>query len=77
MKPFIAAMPAGQRKKASDALSRTLKKVMRTKDTQPLPGGYGALSHRKTADAAAREKEMRAYGENCRKRNPHCKKEEK
>jgi len=77
MKPFIAAMPAGQRKKASDALSRTLKKAMRTKDTQPLPGGYGALSHRKTADAAAREKEMRAYGENCRKRNPHCKKEEK
>lgn len=77
MKPFIAAMPAGQRKKASDALSRTLKKAMRTRDTQPLPGGYGVLSRRKTADAATREKEMRAYGENCRKRNPHCKKEEK
>jgi hypothetical protein len=77
MKPFIATMPSGQRKKASDALSRALKKSMRVKDTQPLPGGYGALSRRKTADAATREKEMRAYGENCRKRNPHYKKEEK
>ena len=77
MKPFIAAMPSGQRKKASDALSRALKKSMQVKDTQPLPGGYGALSRRKTADAATREKEMRAYGENCRKRNPHYKKEEK
>lgn len=77
MKPFIAAMPSGQRKKASDALSRALKKSMQMKDTQPLPGGYGALSIRKTADAATREKEMRAYGENCRKRNPHYKKEEK
>ena len=64
-----------ERKRRTHSL--TLKKAMRTKDTQPLPGGYGALSHRKTADAAAREKEMRAYGENCRKRNPHCKKEEK
>lgn len=77
MKPFIAAMPPTQRKRASDTLSRTLKKAMKTKDTQPLPGGYGALSRRKTADAATREKELRAYGENCRKRNPHCKKEEK
>ena len=77
MKPFIAAMPPTQRKRASDTLSRTLKKAMKTKDTQPLPGGYGALSRRKTADTATREKELRAYGENCRKRNPHCKKEEK
>ena len=77
MKPFIAAMPAGQRKKASDALSRTLKKAMQTRDTQPLPGGYSALAQRKTADAAARAQDMRAFGENCRKRNPHCKKEEK
>ena len=77
MRPFIAAMPPRQQRRASDALSRTLKKAMRTRDTQPLPGGYGVLSRRKTADAATREKEMRAYGENCRKRNPHCKKEEK
>lgn len=77
MKPFIAAMPAEQRKKASDALTRTLKKAMRTEVTQPLPGGYGAFMRRKTADAVTREKELRAYGENCRKRNPHCKKEEK
>lgn len=77
MKPFIAAMPAEQRKKASDALTRTLKKAMQTEVTQPLPGGYGAFMRRKTADAVTREKELRAYGENCRKRNPHCKKEEK
>lgn len=78
MKPFIAAMPAGQQRRAADALSRTLKKAMCTRDTQPLAGGYGALSHRrKTADAAALAQSMRAFGENCRKRNPHCKKEEK
>ena len=77
MKPFIAAMPAEQRKKASDALTRTLKKAMQTEVTQPLPGGYGAFMRRKTADAVTGEKELRAYGENCRKRNPHCKKEEK
>lgn len=78
MRPFIAAMPPRQQRRASDALSRTLKKAMRTRDTQPLAGGYGALSHRrKTADAAALAQSMRAFGENCRKRNPHCKKEEK
>ena len=78
MRPFIAAMPTGQQRRAADALSRTLKKAMRTRDTQPLPGGYGAFSHRrKTADAAALAQSMRAFGENCRKRNPHCKKEEK
>ena len=77
MKPFIAAMPAEQRKKASDALTRTLKKAMQAEVTQPLPGGYGAFMRRKTADAVTRERELRAYGENCRKRNPHCKKEEK
>ena len=77
MKPFIAAMPAGQQRRAADALSRTLKKAMRTKDTQPLAGGYAALARRKTADAARLAQSMRAFGENCRKRNPHCKKEEK
>ena len=77
MKPFIAAMPAGQKRRAADALSRTLKKAMHTKDTQPLAGGYAALARRKTADAARLAQSMRAFGENCRKRNPHCKKEEK
>ena len=77
MKPFIASMPAGQQRRAADALSRTLKKAMRTKDTQPLAGGYAALARRKTTDAAALAQSMRAFGENCRKRNPHCKKEEK
>ena len=77
MKPIIAAMPQAQQRRASDALTKAVKKAMKTKDSQPMPGGYGALARRKTTDAAAREKEMRAFGENCRKRNPHCKKEEK
>ncbi|EJP32298.1 PF09979 family protein [Selenomonas sp. FOBRC9] len=77
MKPIIAAMPQAQQRRASDALSKAVKKAMKTKDSQPMPGGYGALARRKTTDAAAKEKEMRAFGENCRKRNPHCKKEEK
>lgn len=77
MKPIIAAMPQAQQRRASDALSKAVKKAIQTKDSQHVPGGYAALARRKTTDAAAREKEMRAFGENCRKRNPHCKKEEK
>lgn len=66
IKPFIASMPPRQRRRATDALSRAVKK----KVTQPLPGGYGALSKRKkTADAAANDR--KAFGEACRKRNPH------
>jgi hypothetical protein len=66
IKPFIASMPPRQRRRATDALSRAVKK----KATQPLPGGYGALSKRKnTADAAANDR--KAFGEACRKRNPH------
>ena len=66
IKPFIASMPPRQRRRATDALSRAVRK----KATQPLPGGYGALSKRKkTADAAADDR--KAFGEACRKRNPH------
>lgn len=78
MKPFIAAMPDGQRRKAADALSKAVKGVMGARDSQPLPGGYGAFARRKAADALARMGDPRAFGENCRKRNPHYKnKEEK
>lgn len=70
IKPIIASMPRSQRKRATDALNRAVKKSMRVKVTQPLPGGYGALSKRKkTADASAND--LRAFGEACRKRNPH------
>lgn len=73
MKPIIASMPKAQQKKASDALNRAVKKAM-VKSTQPLPGGYGALGQRKTADALAKQGNPRAFGENCRKFNPHHKK---
>lgn len=70
IKPIIASMPRSQRKRATDALNRAVKKSMRVKVSQPLPGGYGALSKRKkTADASAND--LRAFGEACRKRNPH------
>lgn len=66
IKPIIASMPPSQRRRATDALTRAVKK----KATQPLPGGYSALSKRKkTADAAANDR--KAFGEACRKRNPH------
>ena len=70
IKPIIASMPRYQRKRATDALNRAVKKSMRVKVSQPLPGGYGALSKRKkTADASTNN--LRAFGEACRKRNPH------
>ena len=72
IKPFVAEMPPAQRKRATDALDRAVRKSMRVKATQPLPGGYGALTKRKrTADAKAEDR--RAFGEACRKRNPHYK----
>ena len=72
IKPFVAEMPPAQRKRATDALNRAVRKSMRVKPSQPLPGGYGALTKRKTTDAQAAES-RRAFGEACRKRNPHCK----
>lgn len=70
IKPIVAAMPKEQRKLACDALSKAVKQA----STQPLLGGYGALLKRKkTVDAAALQASQRAFGENCRKRNPHVK----
>lgn len=70
IKPIIASMPKAQRQRACDALNRAVKKAK----TQQLPGGYGSLLKRKsTMDAAALQESRRAFGENCRKRNPHVK----
>lgn len=76
MKPHIAAMPSGQRRRASDALTKAVQNALQVNTkSQPLPGGYGALMKRKqTQDAAAlakRQADLRAFGDNCRKRNPH------
>jgi hypothetical protein len=73
IKPIIAEMPAKQRVRASDALNRAVKKALRVKETQPLKGGYGALLKRKTTDAA-NHNNLKAFGDACRKRNPHYKK---
>ena len=70
IKPIIAQMPKAQRTRACDALTRAVKKA----SSQKLPGGYGSLLKRKnTMDAAALMESQRAFGENCRKRNPHVK----
>ena len=75
IKPIVASMPKAQRQRATDALNRAVKKALGTKSTQQLPGGYGSLLKRKaTMDAAALQETQRAFGENCRKRNPHVKK---
>ena len=74
IKPIVASMPPRQRRRATDALNRAVKKAMRTQDTQPLPGGYGALTKRKRTTDANNAANLRAFGEACRKRNPHNKK---
>jgi hypothetical protein len=71
IKPIVASMPPRQRKRATDALNRAVKKAMKTQDTQPLPGGYGALTKRKRTSDADNARNLRAFGEACRKRNPH------
>lgn len=73
IKPIVASMPPRQRKHASDALNRAVRKAMKAQDTQPLPGGYGALTKRKRTSDADNARNLRAFGEACRKRNPHYK----
>ena len=74
LKPIVASMPPRQRQRATDALDKAVRKAMRVTPSQPLPGGYGALTKRKrTVDSAKNEANLRAFGEACRKRNPHNK----
>ncbi|WP_307222356.1 DUF2213 domain-containing protein [Pectinatus haikarae] len=76
VKPIVAAMPDGQRRKVSDQLSKAVRDAMQVKSTQSLPGGYATLTTRKKAqDALTKQGNPREYGENCRKRNPHYKEE--
>ena len=73
LKPIVASMPPRQRQRATDALNKAVRKAMRVKTSQPIPGGYGALTkRRKTADADSASS-RRAFGDACRKRNPHNK----
>ena len=69
MKPIIASLPAGQRKKAADAMAKAYR------EAKDIPSGekvsYSALAKRKAADKKANT--FAEFGENCRKRNPHYK----
>lgn len=75
IKPIVATMPNPQRRRVSDAMSRAVRKALRRGGTQPLTGGYGALNRRRKVNDSALNKQgdPRAFGENCRKRNPHYK----
>ena len=78
VKPIIAKLPAKDRQAANDAMGKAIRKAMGKRDTQPLPGGYGALTQRsRTTDSLNAQANLRAFGEACRRRNPHLKKEEK
>ena len=69
MKPIVASLPAGQRKRAADAMAKAYR------EAKGVPSGekvsYSALAKRKAADKKAST--FAEFGENCRKRNPHYK----
>lgn len=69
MKPIIATLPAGQRKKAADAMARAYREAAGVKSGSKV--SYASFAKRKAADSKA--KDFAAFGENCRKRNPHIK----
>lgn len=72
LKPIVATLPYEQRRRASDSMSRAVRKAMDVKITQPLAGGYGSLTKRSVKDAAYNKAgDPRAFGEACRKFNPH------
>lgn len=75
MKPVVAELPKEQRKKMSDSLSKIVRDAMQVKSTQPINGGYGALANqKKTVDSMTNNNlNKQAFGNNCRKRNPHFK----
>lgn len=75
IKPEIAKLPNEQRKKMSDSLSKAVRDAMMVQPTQQFQGGYSALAKpKKTVDNAVNANNLRAFGENCRKRNPHLNK---
>lgn len=69
MKPIVAALPKEQRKSVSDAMGKAVRDAMAVRPTQQAD--YAAMAKRKAADAAPEDKS--AFGEACRKRNPHYK----
>lgn len=72
LKPIVATLPYEQRRRASDSMSRAVKRALGVKASQPIAGGYGTLTQRSVKDAAYNKMgDPRAFGEACRKFNPH------
>ena len=69
MKPIIASLPAGQRKKAADAMAKAYRDAAGVKGGEKV--SYASFAKRKAADSKAQN--FAEFGENCRKRNPHFK----
>lgn len=73
IKPIIAGLPDEQRKKVSDEMGKAMRGALAVKPQQKAD--YAKLLKRKTQDAAAPNNNRMAFGEACKKRNPHIKKE--
>ncbi|MGM9572342.1 MAG: DUF2213 domain-containing protein [bacterium] len=71
MKPVVAALPKEQRQSVSDAMGKAVRDALAIKPTQPA--NYADLAKRKVADSVANQFNKAAFGEACRKRNPHYK----
>ena len=69
MKPIVASLPAGQRKKAADAMAKAYREAKGVKSGEKV--SYASMAKRKAMDSKA--KNFAEFGENCRKRNPHYK----
>ncbi len=71
IKPIIANLPAVERQKASDALTKELRAAMQ-KPT-PTQDAYTEILKRKQAADAKAAAGQEDFGKNCAKRNPHMK----
>ena len=69
MKPIVASLPAGQRKRAADAMAKAYREAKGVKSGEKV--SYASMAKRKAMDSKA--KNFAEFGENCRKRNPHYK----
>jgi len=73
LKPVVATLPPEQRRIVADAMGKALRDAMVVKPTQDGQGNaYAQMLKRKTKDNKPVQ-DKGAYGEACRKRNPHYK----
>jgi len=74
MKPIIASMkdPA-ERKRASDALAKTMRDQMPKSSVKPKLDAYKAMTKVKQSKDTAAPADQTEFGKNCASRNPHLK----